>query len=135
MHQLTANNSSWYNGDNREINIKLEKFFNGQIKDKSPEEIALNIKGSAVRLLEYFEREVPQREISLRNNVLLNTRESSGISKIFFSESKDKAISDDDVIIYHIITSLLLMMRDSHERVENNIANMIVILNMIVALN
>ena len=44
MYQLTANNSSWYNGDNREINIKLEKFFNGQIKDKSPEEIALNIK-------------------------------------------------------------------------------------------
>ena len=135
MHQLTANNSSWYNGDDREINIKLEKFFNGQIKDKSPEEIALNIKGSAVRLLEYFEREVPQREISLRSNVLLNIRESSGISKIFVSESKDKAISDDDVIIYHIITSLLLMMRDPHERVENNIANMIVILNMIVALN
>lgn len=135
MHQVTSSNSSWYNGDSRKTNLKVESFFNEQIKDKSREEIALNIKASAIRLLEYFEKESAPRDILLTHNVLLSVNEPSGISSIFVSESKNKIVSDNDAIVYHIITSLLLIMYTSHARVIPNIANMIVILNMIVALN
>lgn len=135
MSQITSGNSSWYNGDSRKTNIKVENFFNEQIINKSSGEIALNIKASAIRLLEYFEKELHEEEILLTHNVLLSVNEHSGISRIFISEDKDKPVSDHDAIVYHIITSLLLILHTSHQRVAPNIANMIVILNMIVALN
>ena len=126
---------NWYNGGSSKVDTVTRKFFSEKIDQKSREEITATVKESAIKLLQFIEETISEKNLSVEEYVNIASTEPTGISAIFCATDKNKLISDYDIIIYHLIISLLIIMGNSNNRVTTNIANMIVVLNLIVTLN